>query len=78
MAVSKEEELLCRRTPDPSKNVTSYRYLYIRVGVKGHAVAEAVAEAPKGVARALLHIHSLPPSFFIHYSRHSTIPFIGL
>ena len=33
------------------------------VGIKGHAVAEAVAEAPKGVARALLYIVRASPSF---------------
>ena len=28
-----------------------------RVGIKGYTVAEAVAEAPKGVARALLYMY---------------------
>ena len=37
--------------------------LFLSVGIKGHAVAEAVAEAPKGVARALLYMSlSLLPS----------------
>ena len=36
------------------------------VGIKGHAVAEAVAEAPKGVAHALLYIFT--PSFLLHPS----------
>ena len=39
-----------------------------RVGIKGHAVAEAVAEAPKGVARALLYIVRASPSFLLHPS----------
>ena len=47
------------------------------VGIKGHAVAEAVAEAPKGVARALLHIVSflLHPSFgtFYHTFHHESL-----
>ena len=38
------------------------------VGIKGHAVAEAVAEAPKGVARALLYIVRASPSFLLHSS----------
>ena len=38
------------------------------VGIKGHAVAEAVAEAPKGVARALLYIVRGSPSFLLHPS----------
>ena len=38
------------------------------VGIKGHAVAEAVAEAPKGVARALLYIVRASPSFLIYPS----------
>ena len=38
------------------------------VGIKGHAVAEAVAEAPKGVARALLYIVRASPSFLLHPS----------
>ena len=45
------------------------------VGIKGHAVADAVAEAPKGVARALLYILSLllHPSFktFYHTFHHA-------
>ena len=32
------------------------------VGIKGHAVADAVAEAPTGVARALLYIVRGSPS----------------
>ena len=40
------------------------------VGIKGHAMAGAVAEVPKGVARALLYIVRASPSFFIHHSRH--------
>ena len=38
------------------------------VGIKGHAVAEAVAEASKGVARALLYIVRASPSFLIYPS----------
>ena len=38
------------------------------VGIKGHAVADAVAEAPKGVARALLYIVRASPSFLLHPS----------
>ena len=38
----------------------------IIVGIKGHAVAEAVAEAPKSVARAFLYIVRAFPSFLLH------------
>ncbi len=38
------------------------------VGIKGHAMAEAVAEAPNGVARALLYIVGASPSFLLHPS----------
>ena len=38
------------------------------VGTKGHAVADAVAEAPMGVARALLYIVRDSPSFLLHLS----------
>ena len=38
------------------------------VGIKGRAVAETVAEAPKGISRALLYIVRAPPSFLHHLS----------
>ena len=59
----------------PSYQVPSYQVQFlssfpvqIPVGIKGHAVAEAVAEAPKGVARALLYIVRASPSFLLHPS----------
>ena len=63
----------------PHKCVRRQRYQHplevvARVRIKGHAVADAVAEAPKGVARALLYIVRPFPSFLL---RHSTIPFIS-
>ena len=39
-----------------------------------HAVAEVVAEAPTGVARALFYVRTSPP-YFINHSSHSTISF---
>ena len=39
-----------------------------RVGIKGHAVAEVVAEAPKRVARALLYIVRASPFLLPHGS----------
>lgn len=47
---------------------------FVTVGIQGRAVAEA----PTGVARALLCIVKGSPSFlFIHHLRHSTISFIS-
>ena len=45
-----------------------HSHMGLTVGIKGHAVAEAVAEAPKGVARALLYIVRASPSFLLHPS----------
>ena len=48
------------------------------VGIKGHAVAEAVAEAPKGVARALLCFFLLHPSFKTFYHTFHYVPLCSL